>query len=291
MSFEVTTHFHQQYTTNVQLLLQQRGSKLRRVVTEHAFSGKAAKAVEQIGAVTAVKRTSRHADTPLISTPADARWCYPEDYGWADLIDDIDKLKMLIDPASSYAQNGAYALGRSMDDAIIAAAFGVSKAGENGTTSKSFPGTQDVAASIGSTTGMNHAKVRKARELLEAAEVDVDNDPLAFVLTARQAMELFGETITGSVDYVNGRPIVTGKLPMLYGFEFVCVERLTKASADRQCIAFAKTGLHLGIWNEIETSIDPIPTKWGSVQVMVKGSFGAVRSEEKKVVRVLSTES
>ena len=70
MSFEVTTHFHQQYTTNVQLLLQQRGSKLRRVVTEHGFSGKAAKAVEQISSVTAVKRTSRHADTPLISTPS-----------------------------------------------------------------------------------------------------------------------------------------------------------------------------------------------------------------------------
>lgn len=291
MSFEITTHFHQQYTTNVQLLLQQRGSKLRSHVSEHAFTGKAAKAVEQVGSVTAVKRTSRHADTPLISTPADARWCYPEDYGWADLIDDTDKLKMLIDPQSAYAQNGAYALGRSMDDAIIAAATGTSKAGENGTVSKSFPGTQDVAASIGSTPGMNHAKVRKARELLEAAEVDTDNDPLVMALTARQAMELFGETITGSVDYVNGRPIVTGRLPMLYGFEFVCIERLTKASNDRQCLAWAKSGLHLGIWNDIETEIDRIPGKWGSVQVMVKGSFGAVRSEEKKVVRILSTES
>ncbi|HRY27190.1 MAG: phage capsid protein [Geminicoccaceae bacterium] len=291
MSYEVPAHFVQQYTTNVQLLLQQRGSKLRGHVTEHGFTGKAAKAVEQVGAVTAVKRTSRHADTPLIATPADARWCYPDDYGWADLIDDVDKLKMLIDPQSSYALNGSYAIGRSMDDAIIAAATGVSKAGENGTTSKSFLSTQEVAASVGSTTGMNHAKVRKARELLEKAEVDVDNDPLTIALSAVQAMELFGETITGSVDYVNGRPIVTGKLPMLYGFEFVCIERLAKASNDRWVLAFAKSGLHLGIWDEISTEIDRIPGKWGSHQVMVKGSFGAVRSEEKKIVRILSTES
>ena len=47
--------------------------------------GKAAKVVEQIGAVNAIKRTSRHADTPLISTPHAARWTFPVDYEWADL--------------------------------------------------------------------------------------------------------------------------------------------------------------------------------------------------------------
>ena len=124
MSFNVTTHFVQQYTTNVQLLLQQKGSKLRGTVSTGSYSGKAAKAVEQVGAVNAQKRTQRHGDTPLISTPSDARWIYPVDYEWADLIDDQDKLRMLIDPQSSYAQNGAYALGRAMDDEIISAFFG-----------------------------------------------------------------------------------------------------------------------------------------------------------------------
>ena len=46
MSFNVTTHFVQQYTTNVQLLLQQKGSKLRGTVSTGSYSGKAAKAVE-----------------------------------------------------------------------------------------------------------------------------------------------------------------------------------------------------------------------------------------------------
>ncbi|MCB2012421.1 MAG: hypothetical protein KDF64_17850, partial [Geminicoccaceae bacterium] len=72
-----------------------------------SYSGKAAKAVEQVGPVTARKRTTRHADTPLISTPADARWVFPVDYEWGDLIDDEDKLRTLIDPQSPYAQNGA----------------------------------------------------------------------------------------------------------------------------------------------------------------------------------------
>ena len=101
MSFQVTTAFVQQYSTNVQLLLQQRGSRLRDCVTVGSYTGKAAKAVEQIGEVTAQARTSRHADTPLISTPHDARWVHPTDYEWADMIDDQDKLRMLIDPTST----------------------------------------------------------------------------------------------------------------------------------------------------------------------------------------------
>ncbi len=178
MSFNVTTHFVQQYTTNVQLLLQQKGSKLRGTVSTGSYSGKAAKAVEQVGAVNAQKRTQRHGDTPLISTPSDARWIYPVDYEWADLIDDQDKLRMLIDPQSSYAQNGAYALGRAMDDEIIAAFFGTAKTGENGSTNTSFAtATQQITVSTGSTgaTGLNIAKLREAKKILMENEEDIDN--------------------------------------------------------------------------------------------------------------------
>ena len=175
MSFEVNTAFVQQYSTNVGLLLQQRGSKLRECVTMGSYTGKAAKAVEQIGSVTAQKRTSRHSDTPLISTPHDARWVFPTDYEWADLIDDQDKLRMLIDPTSPYAQNGAYALGRAMDTDIISAALGTSKTGENGTTSTAFSASQTIAAGA---AGLTVAKLREAKKILLANEVDVENDPL-----------------------------------------------------------------------------------------------------------------
>ena len=149
MSFNITTHFVQQYTTNVQLLLQQKGSKLRNAVTVGSYTGKAAKAIEQVGPVTAQKRTIRHGDTPLISTPANARWVFPTDYEWADLIDDQDKLRMLIDPTSSYSQNGAYALGRAMDDEIISAFFATAKTGENGSDNTVFGVDQDVVVGTG----------------------------------------------------------------------------------------------------------------------------------------------
>jgi hypothetical protein len=37
--------------------------------------------------VTAVRSSGRPSDTPLISTPQDRRWGFPNDLDWADLID------------------------------------------------------------------------------------------------------------------------------------------------------------------------------------------------------------
>ncbi len=286
MSFQVTTAFVQQYSTNVALLLQQRGSKLRDAVTVGSYTGKAAKAVEQIGAVTAQARTSRHADTPLISTPHDARWVFPSDYEWADMIDDQDKLRMLIDPSSPYAMNGAYALGRAMDDLIISAALGTAMTGENGSTSTSFAtATQQIA--VGG-TGLTVAKLRQARRILMTNEVDVMADPLYIAVTAVQLDELLGTTEVTSSDYNTVKTLVSGEIDTFLGFKFIQCERLgTDGSGDRRCIAWAKSGLHLGMWNDINTKISERPDKSYATQVYVKGTFGATRTEEKKVVEII----
>jgi subtilisin family serine protease len=294
MSFNVTTHFVQQYTTNVQMLLQQKGSKLRNTVSVGSYTGKAAKAVEQIGPVNAQKRTIRHADTPLISTPADARWVFPNDYEWADLIDDQDKLRMLIDPQSAYAQNGAYALGRAMDDEIVTAFFGTSKTGENGSTDTAFAtATQEVGQAVGSTgaTGLNIAKLREAKRILMANEVDIDNEQLFVVITAQQHDDLLNEAQAISLDY-NTRPVlVDGKITAFMGFNFVHCERLpVDGSSYRRVPAYAKSGVHLGMWNDINTQISMRDDKGYATQVYVKGTFGATRTEEKKVVEIKCAE-
>ncbi|NNG04029.1 MAG: hypothetical protein HKM95_08000 [Inquilinus sp.] len=294
MSFEVSTAFVQQYKTNVEMLLQQRGSKLRRAVMSDSYTGKAGKAVEQIGPVTAQKRTTRHADTPLISTPHDARWVFPTDYEWADLVDDQDKLKMLIDPTSSYAMNGAMALGRAIDDEIVQAAFGDAKTGEDGTQVTPFDTAgQQVPADIGSgDSGMTVEKLRAAKQILMANEVDVDNDPLFVAMTARQHDDLLSETQAVSLDYNTKPVLVEGRITGFFGFSFIHTERLgIDGSGHRRLIAWAKSGLHLGVWNDIATRIGERADKSHATQVYVKGTFGATRVEEGKVVEVLCAEA
>ena len=302
MSFQVNTAFVQDYKRTVEMLLQQQGGRLAPCVTNESFFGKAAKAVEQIGPVSPTKNLSRHADTPLISTPHDARWIYPNDYDWADLIDDEDKLRMIIDPTSPYAMNAANALRRAQDEEILLAFFGTAKTGENGTNSVTFPGGNIVTANFGSgatASGMNVAKLREAKRLLLKAGVDIDNDPLFCAITSYEHNYLLNEAQAISLDY-NDRPVlVDGRIRSFMGFNFVNVEfsdttsypnasaSLVNGSSQQLVPVWAKSGVMLGTWADIQVSVDRRPDKRNSTQVYAKGTFGGTRLQENKVVQII----
>ena len=306
MSFNVSTAFVQQYTTNVMMLLQQQGSRLRSSVMNMAFQGKAASMAEQFGSVTPVRNQSRHSDTPLISTPQDKRWIYPNDYDWADLIDNQDKLRMLIDPTGPYTMAGAWAMGRAIDDEIISGIFNSNNTGENGTTATGLlsaygSGSQAVAANVGasSNTGLNVAKLRKAKQILLSAEVDIDNDPLYCIITAKQHDDLLNEAQAISLDYNTQPVLVNGKINSFMGFNFIHSERIPGGANFNTAINpsvtgyttgsqwmvpfYAKSGMALGLWNDIQTSVDRRADKRNSYQVYVTGTFGGARLEEKRV--------
>jgi hypothetical protein len=305
MSFNVSTAFVQQYTTNVTMLLQQQGSRLRSSVMSYNFVGKAASMAEQFGSVTPVRNASRHSDTPLISTPQDKRWIYPNDYDWADLIDSQDKLRMLIDPTGPYTMAGAWAMGRAIDDEIISGIFSSNNTGENGTSATGLlsafnGGSQVVAANVGasSNTGLNVAKLRQAKRKLLEAEVDVDNDPLYMIITAKQHDDLLNEAQAISLDYNSQPVLVDGKISSFMGFNFIHSERIPGGANFNTAINptvtgyttgsqwmvpfYAKSGVALGVWNDIQTSIDRRADKRNSYQVYVTGTFGGARLEEKR---------
>ena len=276
------------YKSTVEHLLQQRGSKFRGTVMEDSYHGKSGAAVNQLGAVTAQAKTTRHADTPLIETPHDKRWVYPTDYEWADLIDDQDKLRVIADPTSPYAINGAMALGRAMDDLVITAATGTSKTGEDGTTSTAFPAGQTAGTTSG---GLTVVKLREAMQLLIAAEVDVDNEPLYCAIGAQQHDDLLGQTQAISLDFTTKPVLVDGRIKAFMGFNFIDSQRLALSGTDRTVVCWAKSGLHLGLWNDINVQISDRADKSYSTQVYVKGTFGATRIEEKKVVAITCSEA
>ena len=65
MSSQITTAYVQQYSNNVALLSQQKGSLLRASVDVESVIGKNS-FFDQVGVATAQKRVTRHADTPQI---------------------------------------------------------------------------------------------------------------------------------------------------------------------------------------------------------------------------------
>ena len=308
MSYDVMISSIQKYTANVERLLQMTGGRLRDCVTlETGITGKAYKVREQIGAVRPTKNLSRHADTPLISTPHDARWLYPNDYDWADLVDDQDKLRLMIDPTVYYAQNAVEAMRRAQDEEILMAFYSAARTGENGTTSTAFPtGTQQVAVGVGSSsaTGLNVEKLKQARRLLMAAGVDLQSDPIYCAVTAADHDRLLGEIQIANTDFNNTPVLVDGMVSRFLGINFVHVEftdataygaaavaggtgSLVNSTSQRLVPVWAKSGIILGTWNDLVVDVSKRPDKRNATQVMVTGTYGATRLQERKVVQIV----
>lgn len=291
----VPVHYIQQYTSNIQLLLQAKGSKLRPYVSWGSHTGKQAVPVEQIGATNATKRSGRAQPLTPVDLPENRRWVFPTTYDWNTLVDNFDKLKMLIDPTSSYTTSGLYAMGRALDDELIAAFFGTAMTGENGSTSTTFPAAQVVAVNFeaAANVGLTVAKLREAKRLLMAAEVDIESDPLTVAITAKQHDDMLTEAQAISLDYTNKPVLVEGKITSFMGFNFTHNERLTNdATPYRRLPVWAKSGMHGGMWEDITSSVDKrVDLSSHPWQVYVYGTFGATRLEEKKVVEIKCNEA
>ncbi|CAB4121984.1 hypothetical protein UFOVP16_35 [uncultured Caudovirales phage] len=293
MSQAVTTNFVQQYTTNVQLLAQQKGSRLRNSVTVGQYVGKQGVAVEQFAASVASKRTSRYPSLTPVDVQSDRRWVFPSDYDWNDLIDNIDKLRLLIDPQSSYVQVGTAAMNRAMDDEIIAAFFGVAKTGADGSTSTTFPSSQQVSASEGasSATGLNVEKLKAGIQILLGNEAwdPSSGDRITSVISAKQNRNLMDEIQVINADYNGEKAVVNDGFVMSWGkVDFVHSERLpTNGSSQTRVPMYVKSGMHVGMWQDLSADVSQRKDLAGlPYQIYLYGTFGATRIEEKKVVEL-----
>ena len=286
MSNQITTAFVQQYSSNVQMLAQQMGSRLREAVDVESVTGKNSY-FDQVGVTAAQVRTSRHASTPQIDTPHSRRRVSLADYEWADLIDDADKVRMLADPTSSYAKAAAAAMGRSMDDVIITAMNGTAYSGETGGTSVALPSTQKFATSNQS-DGLTVAKLLDAKKKLDLKDVD-PSIPRFIVCGATQISDLLNTTEVKSSDYNTVKALAAGQLDSFLGFKFIMSNRLNFDASntdDRLVFAFTKDAIKLAVGKDITASISERDDKSYSTQVYYCMAIGATRMEEEKVVQI-----
>jgi hypothetical protein len=286
MSVQITTAFVNQFSSNIQMLSQQMGSLLRNAVDVETVNGEKA-FFDQVGSAAAVLRTTRHADTPLIDTPHSRRMVTMSDYEYADLIDDQDKVRLLVDPTSTYARAAAAAMGRAMDDVIISAALGTSLTGKDGTTSTPFDTNNQIAVGA---AGLTLAKLVEAKEILDSNDVD-PSIPRYIAVSPKQITNLLDDPEVTSADYNTVRALVKGELDTYVGFKFVTTNRLgLDGSGDRRCFAWAMDGIKLAVGKEPTARIDERADKSYATQVYYCMSVGATRMEEAKVVEIICDE-
>jgi len=298
MSVNIPTWYVQQYNQNIQQLVQQKKSRLRDAVTTGTHVGTSASPVDQVGVIEMQDVTDRFAPMPRVDAPTDRRWVSPYDADLPQLIDSFDKLRLLTDPKSIYVTNATSAANRKFDDRIGAAFFAAAQTGVTGATSTSFDTTNQVVGvnTGGTASNINVAKLEAGRKILLANEVELENEQIFVCLTSSEDNALRNELQVISMDF-NEAPVFNdmGLIMRWRGFNFIHSERswITSTATDdqsgssRQIPMWVKSGMYLGIWNEINTNISQRNDLRGEPwQAYTKMSANGTRLEEKKVVKI-----
>lgn len=285
-SLEIDVARVQQFKANVIQLYQQKGSKFKGTIREEPLTGKQ-HFFERLGATAAVKRTTRHADTPLVSSPHTRRMVTLVDYEWADLVDQQDKIRLLINPESEYAINASDALGRAYDDEAILAFDADAKGGEDGATTVTFASEKagDEDFSGAALTLANIATVKKDLDTKDVPETD-----RSIAISPAALFQLLKQSTTPnftSADYQMIKSLVNGEINSGLGFgKWIMTTRLPSPAANmRYCFAWHKNSMGIAMGKDITVDIGPRRDKSLSVQVYVCGTFGGTRVQGEGVVR------
>ena len=279
----ITTAFVKQFGSTLDMLSQQKGSRLTNCVNVETGAYGEEEYFDQYGEDIASEKSTRNVDVQYAADDYKRRRVSFTDVYWAKLIDKEDKLAMLIDPTSGLMQAGAWAIGRKIDDMIIAAFSGTAYTGKAGGTSTTFTAANQVA--ISGTAGLTVAKLISAKELLDAADVDPEEERY-IACAASQISDLLNTTEVKSIDYNSVKALVEGKVDTFMGFKFVRTQRITLSSTTRTVLAWAKSGITLAKRSGMVSKLDQIPTKHYATQAYASLSAGSTRMDEEKCVEI-----
>jgi len=295
MSYSVDTAFVNSYHGQLEHIFQQKGSKLRgtlREVTQNSEYDY----WDRLGTATVNAITTRHGDTPHNAIDHTRRRNQVVGYDTNEYFDNQDKLRMILDPKSGYAEAQAYALGRQMDDTIIASLLGTAYSGKDGSTSVTYDTAYRIAvdyveSGIAANSNLTIGKLRRAMYLLESNDAVNDGEVVNLVAHPSQKQSLLRTTEVTSADYNVVKALVNGQINTFMGFNFIWTTRTTSSGGYRQALAYPKSAGLLGVAENMNVRIDELPTKRYSYQVYSTATFGATRMWEERVIQILCDEA
>lgn len=284
MAITIDKAFIEEYRDLVVHLAQQGDTKLRMCVTEESSGGEAYN-FDRLAPTDAIEKTTRREDsaTFYVDDTWSRRVAQPKTFTHIMTVEHEDKVQMLVDPESAYAQNQAMAMNRSWDDQIIAAATGTALDGDG--TPQGFPSSQLVGDGSAPIT---FDMVTEVQEVFMSNDIDLAV-PKYFVVGPTQIRKLMQTTQQTSADYVNAQALQKlydyGIVSNWMGFTWIMSTRLLAPSGgELSCLAFTKQALGLAVNNDVFTRIGENPDKSYMIQVFAQYTAGAVRIEDEHIV-------
>lgn len=294
MSVNLPNWYAHQYSTNIQLKLQAMGSVLRPYVTEGSYVGDQASPVDFMSSVEMQDVVQRFAPMGRVDAATDRRWVFPVDSDLPQMIDAFDKLRLLTDPESKTVENGVIAAGRRLDKHILNAFFADAKTGVAGAATTSFTSANEVDVAVGGANSrLNVEKLLAVKELMRAKFVDFEREQIYAILTAKDESALLKEIQIISSDFNGDAPVMQdGRITRFLGINFIYCELAETVLAGTNEVTipvWVKSGMHLGMWNEITTDISQRKDIQGLPwQAYLKLTAGGTRLDEDKVYAIES---
>lgn len=288
-----------QYTTLLELLLQQKLSKIRGRINAGTHVGKMASPVQQIGVVEFKQPNGRYSPITFQLPNYTRRWVFPNDRDLAIPVDTFDELRSIVDPKGGIQMAVVAAGNRFFDDICIAAFFGSASTGVDSSslTTETFPGlgsdtasTYLVASAFGaaSSTGMSYPKVVEAYRILEHYQAMEDGEEVTLIMGSQQHADLKKQIEVINEDYGEKAVVENGMVTRIGGANLVFSERLSSSvngANIRACPFFVKSGMYLGLWRDMTTRIDNrIDLTSQPWQLYSMITAGATRTQLGKVV-------
>ena len=155
--------------------------------------------------------------------------------------------------------------------------------------------TLTVSNDIGGTdTGLNTAKLRRAKALLDKQNVPMDGR--CMLIHANSLESLLGETSVTSADFNSVRALVSGELNTFLGFRFITIGDRNEGglaidgSLDRVVYAFHKDAVGLGVGMAMRSEINYVAEK---TSYLVNGMFsaGAINIDDEGICLITTRES
>ena len=207
--------------------------------------------------------------------------CTLQDWNAAEYSDIFSQAKVNFDERSELVKVVANAIGRRQDQLIINALAA---------SSTSNVVTEDEG---GTDTGLNVAKLRAAKKLLDKNNVPMDNRHI--IIHANSLSNLLSETSVTSSDFNTVKALVQGEVSTFLGFQFhVMGDRAEgglpiDGSSDRKVFAFHQQAIGYGEGIAMRTEINYIPekTSWLVNEVF---SANAVAIDAEGIVQITCRE-
>ena len=269
MSLSVSTAFIKQFESDVHMAYQRMGSKLKDTCRMKQSVNGNQVTFQKVGKGAAVQK-SRHGQVPIMNIDHTNVTATLSDYFSADYVDRLDELKVNIDERMVVAQSAAGALGRKTDDLITTA----------------LDGTSNTQTESGS-DGLTQTKINNVFAGMGENDVPDDGDRV-FIVSTDGWVDLLAINAFSDADFVgpDELPYKGGMVAKRWlGFLWMVHSGLPTSSSKRQCFAYHRTGIGVGMGADVTTEIKYIPERVSNL-ITAYMSLGVVLIDDNSVFEV-----